>query len=435
MPQMTSRWSLMLIVYLTNTASLFVALKAAALTLSPAQNVLLLSIHSVSMFVSQASDLGYSRPAYRNLARRSDLADQAGYYYGVNFQRSLILLLCLPVAYWFMPAAEQPSVAVLGLLLAVALSLRSPWLVAANSGLLRVYSISEIIFSSLAIAAFVTILFVGYRPSLLVVLSILVIARLGPVILVSERLFRYVASATVFRFDRDIFRESLPSLGIKLVLLASHSSNGFFLIVLFTQSQIGLYLQADKLFYAGVGTFVFLSQDAVRLAVAGHFQRVPWYVMAAGCLLVSSAAAIVFAITAPFFLALLFSQDYVAAAEPLRWMLIGFPLLATNIILANAYVPHRHHDGFALKACLVAAVSNLVVIAVAYYMMRPEIAAFGVAASEGVALVYVMYAFLRKTVQIGDQPAVEMEGPVSSQPGDKTGAMMAGGRRYARAQS
>ena len=53
MPNVTSRLSLMLIVYVANTASLFVAFKAAALTLSPSQNVLLLSIHSVSMFASQ----------------------------------------------------------------------------------------------------------------------------------------------------------------------------------------------------------------------------------------------------------------------------------------------------------------------------------------------------------------------------------------------
>jgi len=56
MPRNTSRLSLMLIVYVANTASLFLAFKAAALTLSTSQNVLLLSIHSVSGFVSQVSD-------------------------------------------------------------------------------------------------------------------------------------------------------------------------------------------------------------------------------------------------------------------------------------------------------------------------------------------------------------------------------------------
>ena len=99
MPRIASRWSLLLIVYLTNTASLFAAFKAAALTLSPGQNVLLLSIHTVSMFVSQVSDFGYSRPAYRNLAQRPELAEQAKYYYGVNFQRFLILRFRLPIAY------------------------------------------------------------------------------------------------------------------------------------------------------------------------------------------------------------------------------------------------------------------------------------------------------------------------------------------------
>jgi len=56
MPRNTSRLSLMLIVYVANTASLFLAFKAAALMLSTSQNVLLLSIHSVSVFVSQVLD-------------------------------------------------------------------------------------------------------------------------------------------------------------------------------------------------------------------------------------------------------------------------------------------------------------------------------------------------------------------------------------------
>jgi hypothetical protein len=80
----------MLVLYVTNTASLFVAFRASALTLRPSQNVLLLSIHSVGMFASQVSDLGYSRPAYRNLAQRPELAEQASYYYKVDFQRFLI---------------------------------------------------------------------------------------------------------------------------------------------------------------------------------------------------------------------------------------------------------------------------------------------------------------------------------------------------------
>jgi len=112
--------------------------------------------------------------------------------------------------------------------------------------------------------------------------------------------------------------------------------------------------------------------------------------------------AICFAITAPFFLKLLFSADYVSAAEPLRWMLIGFPLLSTNMMLENAYVYLRRHDGFALKAALVASLGNLLTVAAAYSMMRPDVAAFGVLASEGASLGFVICAFLRKTVQIGE---------------------------------
>jgi hypothetical protein len=308
------------------------------------------------------------------------------------------MLFCLPIAYVFMPVSEHTLLPILGILLVVGFSLRSPWLVAANASLFRLYSVSEIICSSLAVAIFIGIILLEYRPTLIVILSILVAARLGPVLLVSEHLFRYVSSAAVFRFDRDIFHESLASLGIKLIMLGSHWSNGFFLVVLFTQGEVGMYLQADKLFYAGVGSFAFLSQELVRLATAGHFQRVRWYILAAGCFLISSVVAICFALSASFFLKLVFSANYVAAAEPLRWMLIGFPLLATNFTLANAYFHHRRHDGFALKVASVAAFANLLTVAAAYFMMRPNAAAFGVIASEWAVFVFLVSTF-RKGVQ------------------------------------
>jgi hypothetical protein len=422
MPNVTSRLSLMLVLYVANTASLFVAFKAAALTLSSGQNVLLLSIHSVTMFVSQVSDLGYSRPAYRNLAQRPELAEQASYYYKVNFQRFLIMLFCLPIAYFFMPISGQTLVPILGMLLVVGFSLRSPWLVAANASLFRLYSISEIICSSLAVAIFVGIMLLEYHPTLIVILSILVAARLGPILLVSERLFRYVSSAVVFRLDRDIFRESLASLGIKLIMLGSHWSNGFFLVVLFTQAELGLYLQADKLFYAGVGSFAFLSQELVRLAIAGHFQRVRWYALAAGCFLVSSVAAICFAISAPFFLKLLFSASYVAAAEPLRWMLIGFPLLATNFTLGNVYLHHRRHDGFALKLASLAVFANLFTVAAAYFLMRPNAAAFGVIASEGTVFLFLAFTFGKGVLTEGDNASKAAKRAALVQPSSDTSA-------------
>jgi hypothetical protein len=390
----------------TNTATLFLAFKAAALTLSSSQNVLLLSVHSVCIFVSQISDLGYSRPAYRNLAQRPQPAEQANYYYRVNFQRSLVMLLCLPLACFFMPVSGQPLLLILGVLLAVGFSLRSPWLVAATPRLFHAYAVSEIMFSSLAVGVFAGVILFEYHPTLIVIMSILVAARLGPVLLVSERLFRYVSSTAVLRFDRDIFHESLASLGIKLILLAIHNSNGFFIVVLFTQSEIGMYLHADKLFYAGVGAFGFLSQEVVRLAAAGHFKRVPWYVSAAICFLISAVLAICFAILAPFFLKLVFSETYAGAAEPLRWMLLGFPLMATNMVLANAYLLHRRHDGYIVKAACYAALGNLLTLAAVYFMMRPNAAAFGVIASEGAALVFLINA-LRKGAHMEGDNATE----------------------------
>ncbi len=398
MPSVQSRLPLMLALYVANTATLFVAFKAAALTLSPSQNVLLLSIHSVSMFASQVADLGYSRPAYRNLAQRPDPKEQANYYYKVNFQRFLIMLLCIPVAYAYMPTSGQQLPTVLGVLLIVGFSLRSPWLIAANAGFFRLYSVSEIIFSSVAAAIFVAIILLGYHPTLAVILTILVASKLGSVLLVSERLFHYVSSTVVFRFDRDILYESLDSLGIRLIMLGSHWSNGLFLVVLFTQADVGLYLQADKLFYAGVGSFAFLAQELVRLATAGHFLRVRWYIFAAICFVVSAVVSIFFAHTAPFFLKLMFSASYVGATEPLRWMMLGFPLLATNFALGNAYLHHRRHDGFALKMASLAAFANLLTVAAAYFMARPNVAAFGVVASEGAVFLLVAYT-LQKGVQ------------------------------------
>jgi hypothetical protein len=409
MPHITSRLLLMVFVYVTSTASLFLAFKAAALTLSTSQNVLLLSIHSVCIFASQVSDLGYSRPAYRNLAQRSQPAEQAKYYFGVNFQRFLIMLFCLPLACFFMPVSGQPLALILGVLLVVGFSLRSPWLVAATPKLFHTYAVSEIIFSSLAVVIFAGIILLEYHPTLVIVLGILVAARLCPVILISERLFRYFSSTAAPRFDRDIFRESLASLSIKLILLVSHNSNGFFIIVLFTQSEIGMYLQADKLFYAGVGAFAFLSQEVVRLAAAGHFQRVPWYVSAASCFLVSAVLAICFAMSAPFFLELVFSDSYVAAAEPLRWMLIGFPLMATNMVLVNAYLHQRRHDGYIVKAACYAALGNLLILATVYFMMRPNAVAFGVIASEGTALVFLISALRRGAHIEGDSASEPME--------------------------
>jgi len=392
----------MLVLYVANTASLFIAFKAAALTLSPSQNVLLLSIHAVSMFASQVADLGYSRPAYRNLAQRPELAQQASYYYKVNFQRFIIMMFCLPVAYFYMPTSGQPLPGILGILLVVGFSLRSPWLVAAKTSLFRLYSISEIIFSSLAVVIFAAIIFLKYHPTLVDILMILVASRLGSVLLVSVRLFQYVSPRSVFRFDRDIFRESLDSLSIRLAMLGSHWSNGLFLVVLFSQAQVGLYLQADKLFYAGVGSFAFLSQEIVRLATAGHFQRVRWYALALVCFVMFSVISVIFALTAPFFLKLVFSRAYVDAAEPLRWMLLGFPLLATNFTLGNAYLHHRRHDGFALKLASVAAIGNLTVVALAYATMRPNVAAFGVLVSEAAVFLLLAYTLQKGVQTAGD---------------------------------
>ena len=64
-----------------------------------------------------------------------------------------------------MPVSGQPLVLILGVLLVVGFSLRSPWLVAATPRLFRAYTISEIIFSSLAAAIFVGIILLEYRPT------------------------------------------------------------------------------------------------------------------------------------------------------------------------------------------------------------------------------------------------------------------------------
>ena len=64
-------------------------------------------------------------------------------------------------------------------------------------------------------------------------------------------------------------------------------------------------------------------------------------------------------------------------------MLIGFPLMATNIMLGNAYLHHRRYDGLLIKDAAFAATGNLLTLAAVYFMMQPNAAAFGVLASEG----------------------------------------------------
>jgi O-antigen/teichoic acid export membrane protein len=211
-------------------------------------------------------------------------------------------------------------------------------------------------------------------------------------------------------------------------MLGSHWSNGLFVVVLFTQAEVGMYLQADKLFYAGVGSFAFLSQELVRLATAGHFQHVRWYVLGAICFVTASVVSIGFALSAPFFLKLVFSASYVGATEPLRWMLLGFPLLATNFTLGNAYLHHRRHDGFALKLSSLAAFGNLLTVAAAYFMMRPNTAAFGVIAGEGTVFLFLAYT-LRKGVQTeGDNAAKAANLGALLQSGSNTSALIAGSR-------
>ena len=81
-------------------------------------------------------------------------------------------------------------------------------------------------------------------------------------------------------------------------------------------------------------------------------------------------------------------------------MLIGFPVMATNMILANAYVLHRRNDGFVLKRAFFAAFGNLLTVAAAYFLMQPNAAAFGVIASEGAAFVFLVFALRKGGIQI-----------------------------------
>jgi hypothetical protein len=69
--------------------------------------------------------------------------------------------------------------------------------------------------------------------------------------------------------------------------------------------------------------------------------------------------------------------------------------MATNMILANAYVLHRRHDGFVLKRAFFAAFGNLLTVATVCFLMQPNAAAFGVIASEGAAFVFLVSAFLK----------------------------------------
>jgi hypothetical protein len=107
-------------------------------------------------------------------------------------------------------------------------------------------------------------------------------------------------------------------------------------------------------------------------------------------------------------------------------MLIGFPVMATNMILSNAYIHQRRHDGFVLKWAFFAAFGNLLTVAAAYFLMQPNAAAFGVLASEGAAFVFLVFALLKGGVQIeGDNASKAKEHAALLQPSSDTSALMA----------
>jgi len=98
-------------------------------------------------------------------------------------------------------------------------------------------------------------------------------------------------------------------------------------------------------------------------------------------------------------------------------MLIGFPVMATNMILANAYVLHRRHDEFVLKRAFFAAFGNLLTVAAVYFLMQPNAAAFGVIASEGAAFVFLVSCASRL------KGGIHIEGDNASKAKDQTGLL------------
>src|SRR5215216_1333278 len=103
-------------IYAVNQLSLFATFKVSAEISSPVEHVALLTIHSAGVFVSLLADLGYSRPAYRNIAHLESVPEQASYYFRVNIQRTLILAAVLPIVLFVtnIGDAASPLALVLG---------------------------------------------------------------------------------------------------------------------------------------------------------------------------------------------------------------------------------------------------------------------------------------------------------------------------------
>jgi hypothetical protein len=384
-------------IYAINQISLFVTFKVSAEIASPVAHVALLAIHSVGSFVSQLADLGYSRPAYRNIAHLESVSAQADYYVRVNLQRALILAVVLPVVVAFTSfgdSATQLTLA-LGCCYVVGVALRSQWIFASHAffALARRLEFA----SGLAMVALMVLIYIdAIGAGGNVILAGLALMRLAPLAILSAAILRKISAwRHAFVLDREIFVESLMSTGMKVALLFAHYSNSIMLLVFFEESQVSDYLHAEKLFYAGLGIFAFAANDIIRLAARGLFRDLPWWWLAGGMFLLAGAAVLVLTQVSGWAVALAFSDAYRSAATPLNWMLLGFPVVATNIVIANAYLFTRSHDRLNLVCAVLSALANVAVVACAVSSGRPNLAAFGVLATEVVGFLVLASGLAR----------------------------------------
>jgi len=376
-------------IYAVNQLALFVTFKVSAEVSAAPEHVALLTIHSVGSFVSQLADLGYSRPAYRNIARMESLSAQADYFFRVNLQRAIILAAVLPVvlAFTTFENAAPAAVIVLACCYVTGVALRSQWIFASHGffGIARALEFA----SGGAMIGVMLLIYVGViEPRNHVILAALALMRLAPLVLLSLAIFEKTSSArSAFVLDKEVFTESFVSTGIKAVLLFAHYSNAVLLLGFFAEAEVSDYLHAEKLFYAGLGVFAFAASDLIRLAARGVFSRLPWYWLAASVFAVTSVIVLILMQFSEFAVRIAFSEAYVSAARPLNWMLASFPFFAANVVVGNAYLSRREHDRLNLVCCAISSLGNIGVVAWAVLTRQPDVAAFGILASEALGLV------------------------------------------------
>lgn len=222
------RTILSILTYVLNQAAILALFKISAVHLEVAENVSVIAIHSLGVFVTLLVDLGYSRPAYRYVAHENDPTRQASYYFRVNLQRLVILTVSIPFLFAYLTYRLNLNLGsqLFAILYIVVISLRSPWMMASDIHFSKTV-LSELA-SGLLLLGFSLLIWEGdflgeIKASTLI--GAISVARLLPFLALATSLFVPQKDyRDLRRWDWQIWQESILYAGIRLVLLCSRKS-------------------------------------------------------------------------------------------------------------------------------------------------------------------------------------------------------------------